>query len=620
MSGLSTKKRSARVLTIGSVGGGLTQKVKKPLSGVKLSSADKNLKDGGPVSVDRQLTSMDTDGEASDGKATSNSQMNTPNAKHFNTGAAISSLLSSINYDMDDEEEVSLPPRLFFSLEKVWVDPKIVKTQVEVAVKKSFTLDINLSAVEEKLAMAKTQVIRKLFSSINGFGGATTPLKFEKIIRSMFTLPESMEKAMSLARENNIIVNSNLKRQGICSDQAIVIKEIPMDMPKEMIVTTVFKFGKIKSIKIQLIGLWQKAVVKFAELEQAVSLAARWSFLIGKDSVHVTMAVGNCETWVSRDQFRALLFTLPVRTTAYDLGDFLEGAGGKTCVINWSLETGNRVCCAVVCFDSDEILESAFCTELILGGVKLSWARLNLVRCERCGKFSHSALECNAEVVSVFKSSKFFIRPTNPDTRLQLAKLYVKKNVLISRPVAFGDKFWAQVVSVASVSHGFHAGSGSGSPLSGDLSSGGVLPPLPVVNFSMSTRLVLLECSVELLFKQILNILSCLDNISSAPLAPSSQLAPSVIVSQSPTSVPLVVANPNLDFDMAVDDSFVQPTSFSPGVTSSLLGLSSSKVLTSKVGGLESKLVALDISVGSILAKLNQLCAGLGSSVISSSQ
>ncbi|KAG9300792.1 hypothetical protein G9A89_023590 [Geosiphon pyriformis] len=425
-----------------------------------------------------------------------------------------------------------------------------------------------------------------------------------------------MEKIMSLVRENNIIVNSDLKRQVIRSDQTVVIKEIPMNMPKKMIVAAVSEFGEIKSIKIQLIGLWQKAVVEFAELEQAVSLAVRWSFLIGKDSVRVAMVVGDHETWAFRDQFRVLLFTLPVRTTAHNLGDLLEGTGGKTCVINWLLETGNRVCCAVVCFDSDEVLESAFHTEPIFGGVKLSWTRLDLVRCEWCKKFGHSALECDAEVASALKSSKFFIRPANLDTCHQLAKLYAKKNVSISHPVAFGGKSWAQVVSVTLVSHGFCAGSGSGSLSSGALSSGRAPSPLPVINSPLSAHLALLECFVELLSGQILNIFSHFDNIGSAPLAPSSQMVPSVIVSQFPTSVSLVVVNSDLDFDMAVDDLFVQPTSFSSGVTNSLLGLSSSKVLTSKVGGLELKLVVFDISIGLILAKLDQLCAGSGSSKI----
>ncbi|KAG9295041.1 hypothetical protein G9A89_017835 [Geosiphon pyriformis] len=572
MSGPSAKKRSARVLTT----------VKKPLHDVELSSADKNLKDDRPVSVDGQFTSMDTNGEAFDGRATSDSQMNMPNAKRFNTSAAISSSFGSINYNMDDKEEVFLLSRLFFSLEKMWVDPKIVKSQVEVTVKKLFALDINLSAVKGKSVTAKTQVIKKLFSTINGFGGATTLSKFEEIIRSIFILSESMEKAASLARENNIIVNSNFKRQGICSDRAIVIKKIFMNMLKEMIVATVSEFGEIKLIKIQLIGLWQKAVVEFAELEQAVSLAARWFFLIGKDSVRVTMAVGDREAWASRDQFRALLFTLPVGTTAHNLGDLLEKTGGKTCVINQSLETGNRVRCVVVCFDSDEILES-------LGWI---WFTVNGVR-------SSVILSWNV-MLRLYQLLNFKVF-------YKACQSYTKKNVPISRPVAFGGKSWAQMVSVASVFHGFCAGSGSSFPPSGALSSGGAPSPLPVVNSPLGAHLVLLEHSVELLSNQVSDILSHLDNIGSAPLASFSQMVSFVVVSQSPIFVPLVVANSNLDFDMA-------PTSFSPGVVNLLLDLSSSKVLTSKVGSLKSKLVALDISVGSILAKLDQLCAGSGSS------
>ncbi|KAG9303141.1 hypothetical protein G9A89_005099 [Geosiphon pyriformis] len=172
MSGPGAKRKLARVSTTSSVGEGSIQKIRKSLSTIKSSSVDKNLKDGRSVCEDRQFASMDMDGGISDGKSTSDSQMNTPNAKCFNAGAAIGSSIGSINYGMNDEKEVSLP----------LLDPKIVKSQVEVAVKKSFALDINLSAVEGKSATAKTQVIKKLFSTINGFGGATTPSKFEGII------------------------------------------------------------------------------------------------------------------------------------------------------------------------------------------------------------------------------------------------------------------------------------------------------------------------------------------------------------------------------------------------------------------------------------------------------
>ncbi|KAG9291508.1 hypothetical protein G9A89_021927 [Geosiphon pyriformis] len=516
ISGPSVKKRSIRVLIASSIGGGSTQNVKKSLSGVKLSSADKNLKDSGSVCMDGQFASMDMDEEVSDGNGASNSQMNTFNAKCFNTGAAISSLISTISYDMDDKEEV------------------------EVTVKKSFALDINLSVVEEKSAMAKTQVIRKLFSTINSFGGATTPSKFEGIIQSTFTLFENMKKAMLLARENNIIVNSDLKRQGVHSDWTVVIKKISMNMPKKMIIAAVSKFGQVVSIRVQLIELWQKTV--------ADQLAVKWSFLIRKDLMCMAKT------------YRVFLFTLPVGTTAHDLGNLLVGAGGKTCVINRFLDTGNRVCCAVICFENDEELESAFCMEPIFGGVKLFWVRLDMVWCER--------------------------------------------------PAVFSSKSWAQVVSLVSSSNGSHFGFGPGfSSFSGVSGVVGHLSPVGPVSSFLETRLTFLEHSLELFTDKVSGIIDKLDSLNLVPLALASSSQPLVV----PGSV-------NVEFgsDMVLDKlkSAVPPPSLVFSGASSL-GSSSSKILTSKVGCLESKLMALEALVCSVLEKLDQMCADSGSAVSS---
>ncbi|KAG9305601.1 hypothetical protein G9A89_001662 [Geosiphon pyriformis] len=182
MSGTGIKRRLTRVPTSGSVGSGSSYTTKKAPSGAKLSSNSATLKSSGSGQVVRQFNSIDTDGKASDDRGVSDSKMNTPQAKHFNNGVVIGSPLSSIIYNMEKKEEVSLSPCMFFFLDKVWIDSKIIKTQMEVAVKKSFALDINFSAVERKLTTVKIQVIRKLFSGINGFGGATTLSKFKGII------------------------------------------------------------------------------------------------------------------------------------------------------------------------------------------------------------------------------------------------------------------------------------------------------------------------------------------------------------------------------------------------------------------------------------------------------
>ncbi|KAG9302317.1 hypothetical protein G9A89_008809 [Geosiphon pyriformis] len=499
-----------------------------------------------------------------------------------------------------NDNEVVLSSRLPISLEKKWIDPKIIKTPVEVSVKKLFALDINLSAVEGKLATAKTQLIRKIFSTVNGFGEATTLSKFEGIIRSMFTLEKSIEMATLLAGENKIVVNTNLKKQRVCSDRAVMIKKIPIDMLKNMIVTTVTKFGEIKSIRIQLIGMWQKTIVEFAKSSQANLLVSKWSFLIEKDLVHVVKAAGDRDVWSSRDQFRVLLSTLPVRMTAHDLGTLLERAEGKTCIINHSLETGNRFCCAVIGFESNEELKSAFLTEPIFGGICLSWARLNLVQCGKCERFGHSVLECDASDVLPFVSFELLKRPFFGTNCLQLARLYAKKNVPISCPTVFGGKSWAQVVSSAFSSGGSPSSSGlffGGMPLVVGLSSHQVV--------SLNDCLAVLEHSLEILSDQISVILKKLSFIDLVSLA-ASFCAPSLAVSV--PSALVVDSNMTIDNMLALADPSFSGSSGSATVLSS----SGSKVFISKIGGLESKMSALEASFGSILVRLDLLCSGSG--------
>ncbi|KAG9290586.1 hypothetical protein G9A89_020956 [Geosiphon pyriformis] len=411
--------------------------------------------------------------------------------------------------------------------------------------------------------MAKTQYIRKIFLSINGFGGVTTLSKFEGIIRLTFTSEKSLEMTASLAREKRIDVNSDLKRQGMRSDQTVVIKKILINTPKDMIVATVSEFGEIKLIKIQLIGMWQKAVVEFAELSQADL------------------------------------------TTAHDLGTLLKKTGGKTCVINRSLETGNRICCAVVGFEFDNNLKSVFCTEPIFGGVKLSWARIDLVWCEKCRKFDHSALECDAPVVSPSAPPRTFKRVASNKRHLQLAKLYEKKSVLISCPTTFGGKFWAQVVLLAGPSDGSHFSSGFGSSflLSGASDSNIGFLFTSDNNSSLNAHLAILERFLEFLIDWVSGILKKLSGMGLILMITPFSVPPLA------TSLSLVL---HLDVDMAVNNMLLASALLLSAVDDVIHDSSSSfsKVLTSKVGGLELKMVAFEVLISSVLERLDHLCSG----------
>ncbi|KAG9288547.1 hypothetical protein G9A89_006043 [Geosiphon pyriformis] len=421
---------------------------------------------------------------------------------------------------------------------------------VEVFVRKLFALDINLLAIEGKFATAKTQFIRKIFSTVNGFGGATIFSKFEEIIQSTFTSEKNMEKTASLAREKEININSNLKKQGIRSDWAVVIKKILIDTSKEIIVTAVSEFGDIKLNKIQLIGMWQKAVAK--------QLASRWSFLIGKDSVHVAMA------------FRTLLFTLPIGITAH----------------NWTLFWKEL---------SENTMESAYHTELIFGGIKLFWVRLNLVHCERCGFLGHSALKCGIPLAFTPKPLKVVRRVILEEHCLQLVKLYVKKTVSIFCSATFGGKSWAQVMSLNS--------SFDSSPLymvfsmffGSGLSSGArifLIISASLGDSALHNCLSSLEHSLKLLADQVSDILRKLSNIKLVPLA----FLP---------FVPPPVASTSLVVDMDLDDTLIYPIPFLVIVTNTVadISLSSSKVLTTKVEGLEFKIVTLKVLIDDLVWK-----------------
>ncbi|KAG9302279.1 hypothetical protein G9A89_008770 [Geosiphon pyriformis] len=260
-SSIISKKKTPKSTFHGSTDGFFSQKKKVVLNNVKHSGNERDIflsKFGSSNSIYSDVESLSDEDEdvnmsGANGGFFLGSVATTPKTKRVNTGAGFGSLLNSPNFHMNNNKVV-LFLRLPISFEKKWIDSKIIKTSVEVSVKRLFTLDINLLAVEEKLVMVKTQLIRKIFSTVN---------------------EKSMEMAALLAREKGIDINSDLKRQEVHSDQTVVIKEISMDTPKEIIIAALAKFGKIKSIKIQLIGLWQKAVMEFAEPSQTEHLAAK---------------------------------------------------------------------------------------------------------------------------------------------------------------------------------------------------------------------------------------------------------------------------------------------------------------------------------------------------------
>ncbi|KAG9304580.1 hypothetical protein G9A89_020144 [Geosiphon pyriformis] len=282
------------------------------------------------------------------------------------------------------------------------------------------------------------------------------------IIRSLFTSESSMNKAKELAICEKIVVNNILKKVSNHLDKKIVVKEILVNLPKSAIESVFSKFGKIVSIKMQLIGLWQKVLVEFELSEIADLVTARWSIFMGKDSVCVAKAVDDKQSWVSRDLHQALLYTFSVDMTAYDLSDLLESYGERTCFIGHN--PSSYVCdrCAIVCFDNEASKLAAIGFVSVFKSMNLQWAGLSLACCTKCKQFGHVSDMCLiGENSGVCK--KWVV--TDHD-RVCLANIYKKKQVSIICLTSFGGKTWAQVADSS------FSLSGSSFPLSADLSPG----------------------------------------------------------------------------------------------------------------------------------------------------
>ncbi|KAG9300443.1 hypothetical protein G9A89_010068 [Geosiphon pyriformis] len=292
------------------------------------------------------------------------------------------------------------------------------------------------------------------------------------------------------------------------------------------------------------------------------------SVFMGKNSVCMAKAINNKQLWVFRDLHQALFYTLPIGTMAYDLSDLLKSYGGKTCFISHNLSSYMHDRCMIVCF-VDETSKLA-----AIGSIP------------------------------VFKSV------VTPQDQVCLANIYKKKQVPIVCPVFFGEKTWAQI-----------AGSFFFCVVLLDFFDTGLFLGVKLVSlvsnflgdFCLVDQLASLECSLELLTDQVLFIMKKLSFVKLVPLAFKSYVSFLVV---------FVSVTSNLDLEMALNDTLASPLpSLLIVVVDSVadLSLSSSKVLTTKMGGLESKIVALEVSVEFVLEKLDHFCSGLAKTVNESS-
>ncbi|KAG9297197.1 hypothetical protein G9A89_019478 [Geosiphon pyriformis] len=334
----------------------------------------------------------------------------------------------------------------------------------------------------------------------------------------------SLNKAKELVICKKILVNNNVRKLGIHSNQEIIVKEIPVDLFRSAVESVFSKFNKVVLIKMQLIDLWQKALVEFDSSEVASSVVA--------------LAVEDKQSWVLRNQHRVLLYTLSVDTTAHDLSGLLDSYGRKTCFIGRNLSSYVHDRCAVICFTDETSKLAAIGSVSVFKSTSLQWAGLFLACCTKCKQFGHISDVCSSDEISGIHE-KWMV--TDQDW-VHLAGIYKKKQASIAHPVSFGGKTWAQVTG------GFFSCVAPlvffGAILFFAVENSLFTSALPGIH-DLYGYLVSLECSLELLADQISGILVKLGFLELVPLAATFDVSPSKV---------LVTVVPDLDLDMVLDD------------------------------------------------------------------
>ncbi|KAG9298883.1 hypothetical protein G9A89_015904 [Geosiphon pyriformis] len=152
----------------------------KVSNGHSWSSETGDITEPNSVNIEKECLVEETSFDYGDSKAFIGEDLEqTPKSLKTITKRVLGKLLGKINFLGNGNDDILLNKPMVF--------PPLLKNLVNVSVRKFFALDISLDNVIEKSAQKKLVVIKKLFSKINGFGGAFTPSKFAEIIRATFT-------------------------------------------------------------------------------------------------------------------------------------------------------------------------------------------------------------------------------------------------------------------------------------------------------------------------------------------------------------------------------------------------------------------------------------------------
>ena len=100
--------------------------------------------------------------------------------------------------------------------------------------------------------------------------------------------------------------------------------DIPLNVTPEDVRIAFTRYGEIKLLKMQTIGMWQSANIEYTNQEDYNQLKENWAVPFRADLIRIFPFLNTNKIKVEHSQFSLKLNNLPPGTTGYDLKEIIQ--------------------------------------------------------------------------------------------------------------------------------------------------------------------------------------------------------------------------------------------------------------------------------------------------------
>ena len=174
----------------------------------------------------------------------------------------------------------------------------------------------------------KINLLTKILAHLESFISIrTTTQQDTQIITAIFGSISDANKAKNITLDDNTTIHMQEAPvyNGInAKNKTIRAWDIPLNVIPDEVCTIFTKYGEVKSLKMQTIGMWQSANIEFLNQDDYNNLVQRWSIPFKADLIRIFPFLNTNVIKNERSTHTIRLTNLPPGTTGFDLKDIIK--------------------------------------------------------------------------------------------------------------------------------------------------------------------------------------------------------------------------------------------------------------------------------------------------------